>query len=167
MRRQLTKSILILVALAALSCLNLAAQTIFGSLTGDTLDSTGGAIANATVTIRELNTGIERSITTDASGFWRVPSLAIGQYSVSATAAGFDKVVQSPVDVDAATERKIEFALAPSTQATVINITAQSPLIEATKSQLSGDENAKTILELPTGGNTDILAKLMPGVCAE
>jgi outer membrane receptor protein involved in Fe transport len=161
---KLTKSILMLVAMFALGCMNSVAQTIFGSLTGDVLDSSGGAIAGATVTIREINTGIERRITTDSSGAWKAPSLAIGQYEVTATAPGLEKVVQSPISVDAATERKIEFSLKPSAQGAVVNINSQSPLIEATKSQLSGEESGKEALELPTGGNTDVLAKLMAGV---
>jgi hypothetical protein len=161
---KLTKSILIFAALLALVCLNSAAQTIYGSLTGDVLDSSGAAIAGATVTIREVNTGIERRVTTDNSGFWRAPSLAIGRYDVTATAPGLEKVVQTSIDVDAATERKLEVSLKPSAQAAEVTINAQSPLIEATKSQLSGEESGKEALELPTGGNTDILAKLMAGV---
>ncbi len=140
------------------------AQTIFGSLTGDVLDSSGAAVVSATVTIQNVNTGLDRTVTTDSAGHWRVPSLAIGQYKVTATANGFETVVQIGINVDAATERKLEFSLKPSAQSATVTIDEQSPLIEATKSQLSGSVSSKEVLELPTGGNTDVLAKLMAGV---
>jgi hypothetical protein len=140
------------------------AQTIFGSLTGDVLDPTGTSIAGATVTVQNVNTGLERTATADSLGIWKVPSLATGQYRATAAAKGFETVVKTGINVDAATERKLEFSLKPSAQASTITIEEQSPLIEATKSQLSSSATSKQILELPTGGNTDVLAKLMAGV---
>jgi hypothetical protein len=161
---KLTHWILFLVVLLAVDSSSASAQTIYGSLAGDIIDASGAAVPGAAVVVRNINTGIERRDKTDASGFWRIPSLDVGTYEVTATATGFGTVIQGPIVVDAAVERKIEFSLKPSSQTTTVTINSQAPLIEATTSQLSGMENAKQILELPTGGNTDTLAKLMAGV---
>ena len=73
--------------------------------------------------------------------------------------------MESPIIVDAAIERKLKFSLRVSTyQTTTVSVTGQSPVIEATKSQLSGTVQSDAIIELPTAGNTTILAELMPGV---
>ena len=164
MALELRKSFLFLFAFFVLGPCSLSAQTIFGSLTGDVVDSSHTGVPGAAITVRNLGTGVERHDTTDASGFWRIPSLPPGQYAVSAEAKGFAKEVQSPVIVDAAIERKLEFSMRVSSQTTTVSVTGQSPVIEATKSQLSDTVHSEAILELPTTGNTTILAELMAGV---
>src|SRR5713226_6217036 len=97
MYSKLTKTVVLLLILFVVACLPSMAQTIFGSLTGEVLDASGAAVVGATVIIRNVNTGIERTTTADSSGFWRTPSLVIGQYEVSVTAPGFEKVVQTGI----------------------------------------------------------------------
>src|SRR5438876_12373923 len=54
-------------------------------------DSSGAAVAGAQVTIRNVATGEERSTLTDSTGFYSVPSLVPGTYSVSVTHPGFKR----------------------------------------------------------------------------
>src|ERR1700688_45467 len=80
-----------------LICFNLpiGAQTITGTISGDVTDASGAVVAGATVTVVSLGTNQERSATTNSSGNFDVPNLAIGKYKVTAAAAGFKTSVEA------------------------------------------------------------------------
>jgi hypothetical protein len=54
------------------------AQDPAGALEGQIGDKTGGAIAGATVTAKNLQTGQAQSQTTGATGFYRLAPLVVG-----------------------------------------------------------------------------------------
>jgi len=84
--------------LALLLCsLTGVAQSVIGSgsLTGKVSDQSGAAIAGATITVRQTNTGFARTATTDASGEYRLPGLRAGEYLVSAASEGFSVASQA------------------------------------------------------------------------
>ncbi len=66
------------------------AQTNLASITGTVTDSTGAAIANSTVVIRNTATNASRSVTTSGSGAYSSPALPLGTYSINASASGFE-----------------------------------------------------------------------------
>ena len=71
----------------ALSCYG---QTVSATLLGTITDVTGGVIANAKMTITEVNTGVSRSGLTDESGNYTFRNLPPGQYAVTVEASGFE-----------------------------------------------------------------------------
>lgn len=64
-------------------------QTTSGSITGTVADPTGAVVPNAAVTVTNEGTGIERKVTTTASGVFNVPNLDVGSYRLTVTAPGF------------------------------------------------------------------------------
>lgn len=66
------------------------AQTNLSSITGTVVDSGGAAIANCKVVVTNLSTTAVRQVTTDSNGFYSVPALPVGSYSVRATTSGFE-----------------------------------------------------------------------------
>src|SRR5260221_4019020 len=75
-------------------------QAITGTLLGTVLDSSGGSVAGAEVTATNMDTGVSRTTTTGAEGYYSIPNLPPGRYSVTVKFAGFktatshDNVVQ-------------------------------------------------------------------------
>ena len=71
----------------------LGAISLFGQITGDlqvrVTDPSEAVIANATVTVRSLDTNSIRTVKTDATGSVRVSQLAIGAYEVKVVQPGF------------------------------------------------------------------------------
>ncbi len=65
-----------------------------GVITGSVTDPSGAAIPRAHVTATETGTGFERSIATDDTGHYTVPSLRPTEYSLTVEASGFSKYVQ-------------------------------------------------------------------------
>jgi hypothetical protein len=65
------------------------AQTFRGTILGAVTDSSGAAVPGATVTIKNVDTGLTRTVTTTDDGSYAVPELPIGNYSVTAEKSGF------------------------------------------------------------------------------
>src|SRR6266498_1174469 len=68
-----------------------------GVITGSVTDASGAAMPRAQVTATETGTGFERSITTDDSGHYTLPSLRPTEYSLTVQASGFASYVQKNV----------------------------------------------------------------------
>ncbi|MBA3972766.1 MAG: hypothetical protein C0504_00955 [Candidatus Solibacter sp.] len=158
-------------ALAALGILILISvpgfgQTIHGSLTGTVLDQSGAVIPNADVVVKSLDQGTVRELKTDMNGFWRVPSLLPGRYQLEVASKGFGKIIRGPIQVEAAVERQLNVELSPSATSEVVTVTAEAPLIEATRSQISRGVETRRILTLPGLNTQNGLALLQPGAVA-
>src|SRR5580700_809042 len=76
------------VCLGLLVCLPAHSQTL-GRISGIVTDSSGGAVAGATVTVTDVGRGVPRNITTDNTGAYVAPNLIPGAYAVRATYMGF------------------------------------------------------------------------------
>ena len=72
----------VMIALVAVPAAHLSAQTVTGTLLGTVLDSSGSAVPNATVTLTNQETGVIRTTGTSNEGFYTVPSLIAGKYTV-------------------------------------------------------------------------------------
>ena len=83
----MTRRYLILILFGLLSCfaaeLNGQSQATTGTIQGFVKDESGAVIPGARVTIRHVQTGLTRELSTDASGFYRAISLPSGNYEVS------------------------------------------------------------------------------------
>src|SRR5580765_2042448 len=70
-------------------CNTASSQSNLGRISGAITDMTSGAIANATVTVTDVDRGIARPLMTDSSGQYSAGSLIPGLYMVRAEAMGF------------------------------------------------------------------------------
>jgi len=75
------------------------AQTFRGTILGTVTDSGGLAIAGATVTVKNLDTGLVRTVSTGEEGSYAAPELPIGNYSVTVEKAGFKSGVVTGIRV--------------------------------------------------------------------
>jgi len=138
-------------------------QTVYGSLAGTVYDASGAIIPKANVVIRNLDTGLTRETTADNTGFWRVPALQPARYAVEVAAPSFGKLVRAPIVVEPTVERTVDVTLSPGAVTEVISVTAEAPLIEQTKAQLSHAVSGADILSLPGQNTMTGLALLLPG----
>ncbi len=88
-------SILVLGSIAAIG------QVATSTLSGSVLDPSGAVVANATINVKNIGTGVEFKTTTASNGTFSVPQLAAGMYTVSITATGFKQAVVQDVKIDA------------------------------------------------------------------
>src|SRR5512141_1891170 len=81
--------VIVLAALVTFLACQAIGQITTGSILGVVADETGARTPGATVTVTNSDTGITRSLVTDASGRYRAPNLPPGQYEVKAELSGF------------------------------------------------------------------------------
>ena len=101
----------LLIVFVLLSTALLVGQTFRGTILGSVTDPSGAFVAGATVKVRNVATGIERTTVTSGDGSYNVPELPIGTYSVTITQTGFQTAVTNNVEVDVATERRVDAQL--------------------------------------------------------
>jgi len=154
-------------AVLALLCGSRAqAQTFRGTVLGTVTDSTGAAIAGATVTVKNTGTGLTRTVTTGEDGSYSVPELPIGNYSVTVERAGFKTAVVTGIVVEVASERRADVILEPGALAQRVEVSGEElPQVESTSNVLGGIVESKIVTNLPVNGRDyQKLIYLVPGV---
>ncbi len=105
------KSFVFLVLVLLLAATWVPAQTFRGTVLGTVTDTSGAVVSGATVKVRNVDTGLERTTQTSADGTYSAPELPFGKYSVTVSQSGFQTSVTSNVAVDVASERRVDVVL--------------------------------------------------------
>src|SRR5260370_32616629 len=79
----------------------LAAQAVFGNIVGTVTDPGAAAVPNAKVAIKDLGTGVLRTVTTNSDGNYSQTHLVVGKYEVRVEASGFDTSINGNATVAA------------------------------------------------------------------
>src|ERR1700756_3296058 len=157
---------LVVIALTLFAGVSTFAQTFRGTILGSVTDSSGAAVPGATVTIRNLDTGLTRTVTTSDDGSYAAPELPIGNYSVSVEKAGFKLGVVTGIKVEASSERRADVALQIGQSAQTVEVLGEElPMVESTSNTLGGIVESKIVTSLPVNGRDyQKLIFLVPGV---
>src|ERR1700720_3033843 len=145
--------------------LSLFSQVNTGTISGVVQDTSGAVIGGATVTVRNVDTGIATTITSDVGGRYVVPNLTVGNYEVRGQQAGFRTEIRSGITLTVGREEVINLTLNVGQVADTVTVTAEAPVIETTTAAMSSLVDDRTIRDLPLNGRSyDQLALLQPGV---
>ena len=87
------------------------AQEFRGTISGSVTDPNGAAVAGATVTVKNKETNISSTVTTNESGTYTVPFLLPGIYNVSATSSGFKTSSRENIAVKVDDRLSVDFQL--------------------------------------------------------
>jgi len=152
------------VCFALLLCLPAHSQTL-GRISGIVTDTTGGAVAGATVTVTDVGRGIPRNVTTDNTGTYAAPNLIPGNYSVHAVFMGFKAFDRQGVEVGVGGDVHVDVTLQPGEQTQTVTVTGEVPNITTTNAQLSGTINGDALSDLPMAGHNYLqLLGLLPTI---
>ena len=142
---------------------SLLAQT--NTIQGVVADPSKASIPGATVTIRNLETGVARSITTNAVGYYSVPLLNAGRYQVQCSAAGFAPQERHEMRLEVGQTARVDFELSVGTVAESIEVSAAASLLQSETTDVGQVIDNKRILEMPLNGRNYLeLARLTAGV---
>ncbi len=148
-----------------LVCVPLFSQGNQGRILGAITDQSGGVIAGATVSVKDVQRGISRDLTTGDAGEYNAPNLVPGTYSVRAEAKGFKVVERQNILLEVGKEIRVDLSLQPGEVAQTITITEALPMVETTNATLGGTLSNQTINDLPLNGRNYInLLTLRPGM---
>ena len=141
------------------------ANSINGTLRGAITDPTGAPVPGAAVTIKNGGNGFTRELTTNSDGRYVAPDLPLGDYTVTVNASSFAPLTQTGVHLDAGTDLTVNEALRTGSVATTVEVTAESPLLEVTRTDLSRTISAVETQNLPlTSRNPYNFILFQPGV---
>ncbi len=128
-------------------------QSDRGTIAGTVLDSSGGAVANATVTVTSAETGANYGATTGPTGGFRIPDVRVGTYDVSASAPGFKIEKKTGVVVQVNSTASLEFSLQAGDVKETLTVVANAPAIQTETSEIGTVVGTKQIEELPLALN--------------
>src|SRR3989449_6519171 len=142
------------------------AQTFRGTILGTVTDQSGASVGGARVTVRNVDTGLERESVTTDDGSYRVSELSIGNYSVTIEKAGFRSAVFSGVKVEVAVERRVDAVLQPGEVTQKVEVSGETlSQVETTNNTLGGTLTADTVKDIPVNGRDYTkLIFLTPGI---
>ena len=142
------------------------AQAFRGSIAGTVTDTSGATVSGATVTIHSVATGVDRITQTGIDGGYLVPELQVGTYNVTVELGGFQKFVTTGVNVDIATEKRVDAVLKPGAVTNTVTVQGEDlAQVDTTSNTLGGVLSQDTVKDLPVNGRD--YAKLIflnPGV---
>jgi hypothetical protein len=152
-RRTMPVTFLLLFALALYSVSSVAQSLTSGDVAGTVLDPSGAAVPDAAVSLTNKDTGAKQTQVTTSTGAYRFALLNPGNYSVSATAPGFQATQQNvTVSVGQASTANLKLNVA-STDTTVVEVTAGGNVVQTENGNVSTNITPEAIENLPNPGN--------------
>jgi hypothetical protein len=149
-------------------CNTLFAQVTSGSIFGSVKDPTGAVISTATVTVKNPETGVSRTVSTSETGDFVVPSLPPGTYVITVEASGFKKLEKTDVTLSAADRLNAgEFTLTLGTLSDTVTVTADAGelQLQSNSGERSDLVTSKQLNDVAMNGRNVLdYTKLIPGV---
>jgi hypothetical protein len=161
--RQSTSLLAILVI--ALLSVSAFAQTNTGRITGTVTDPSGAVVPKAKVVAVNIKVQSMKEAVTNEQGNYVITAVQPGVYTVTATAAGFSKVVINNLEVTVAASVDADFKMKVGSGSETVEVAANSVTVQTTESSTARAITMKDIDTLPQLGRTPItLAVFQPGV---
>ncbi len=151
--------------LFALTSLSSLAQSTGGRVLGRVLDPSDAVIPGATLTLTNDASGATQTAQSSKVGDYIFPAVAVGTYHLKAQGAGFNEFAASgiTVNLNATVSYDVKLEVGSSTQA--VEVTAETPLVDTTTTQLGAVINQRAVQNLPLNSrDTYQLLQLQPGV---
>ena len=165
MRRRSSPSCLLALCLLLGGAAGVFAQTTGATLLGTITDEQGAVLPGTTITITNAETGWNRVVVTDERGSYRAAALPPGPYEMKAEMSGFNTQLRRGLILTVGQEATVNLTLAVSSVQETITVTADTPLVETTKSTVGTTINRDQLDNLPIPGrNFTALANLTAGV---
>jgi hypothetical protein len=152
-----------------LALLFLGGSTAFGqgtsaSLTGQVTDNSGAIVPGATVTATNTDTSLAQTTTTNGEGIYLIAPLPPGHYKLTVEARGFERYVQTGVELSVNVNSTQNVALKTGSVQETVTVFENAELINTTTPELGTTVNEAAITQLPLNGrDPSSLVLLAPG----
>ena len=141
------------------------AQGTAATIQGTVTDSTGAVIPKATITARNIETGLQRTVESNERGFYAISNLPAGRYQTETTTPGFQTHVRENVALSVGQQMTLNVTLEVGTVAERVTVTGEAFELLTTTSEVSSVVTPTAVKELPllTRDFRDLVT-LVPGV---
>jgi hypothetical protein len=140
-------------------------QATSGVIEGIVYDQNGAVIVDAVVTVKQKETGLERSLRTDDNGRYRALLLPPGTYTVEVQKQGFARLVRESIEVSVGQTINLSLTVQPAGSTEVVTVTTDAPVVETSRSEQSTLVDKRSVENLPINGRDFVgFIKLAPTV---
>jgi hypothetical protein len=140
------------------------AQLDQGTITGVVQDQSGAVVGGASVTLTNLDEGLVLKSKADGAGIYVFSPIKIGNYSVSATAGGFETTTQSNLHLSLQQRLNVVIVLKPGSATETVTVTTEEPLMQTQESSVGQTMDTQAINSVPLNGrNWVYIAQLAAG----
>src|SRR5690349_21810069 len=126
-----------------------AAQTLYGSLTGNVTDSSGSVVPNAKVEVLNVGTSILKSAQTDERGAYLFTDLQPGVYRVTISAPSFSTRAVEGVTITQNTTLRVDATLAVSQLIETVTVNAAAVALQTDRADINHVISANEAVDLP------------------
>ena len=138
---------------------------ISASLSGTVTDQSGAAVSGASITVRDLDTGLSRTTITNQAGRYQVSALPVGQYEVRARKDDFAEAIRSGIRLVVEQDAVADLSLRVGAVNEEVKVTGDAAVVNVTTQDISGLVGEQQIRDLPLNGRSyDLLLTLNPGI---
>src|SRR5262245_11653441 len=113
------------------------AQVANAVITGIVTDAQGGVLPGVTITVRDADSGVTRTIITETDGRYRLGGLPPGRYNLSAELQGFATIDVRDITLTLGLEFPRDFTMGVQGLQESITVTGESPVVETTKTEVA------------------------------
>jgi hypothetical protein len=122
------------------------------TLKGTVLDPNGAVVAGATVTVTNPDKGITKTVKSVSDGTYQISLLPPGTYELQVEATGFSREVARNLQLSIGQSAVFDVNLRVGAVATVVEVTAEAPLIQVEQTQQANTINQAQVENLPNIG---------------
>jgi outer membrane receptor protein involved in Fe transport len=139
-------------------------QAVTGTIMGVVIDPSGSMVPGALVTVRSVETGTAKTVTTNDVGSYSIPFLNPGTYTLEASHSGFKTFVQERIEVQVASTVMVDVRLQLGETAEKIVVSEAPPLLQTEGAQVASTLDRQQLQQLPSlDRKYQDLISLMPG----
>ena len=161
---QSRKVLLAFFSLSVIAVGQIGTATISGTVT----DPSNAAVAGVSIVATHVATGVTYSATTNTSGFYIIPDVAVGQYQMTAAISGFKKSVRTGITLEVDDKATINFALEVGTNAESVEVQGEAPLVDSSSATLGKVVDNAHVEQLPLNGRAGLsLVELTPNTSSQ
>jgi hypothetical protein len=147
------------------ACVSALSQQITGNIRGTVLDPSGAVVASASVSARQVETGLTRTATSDHGGNYLLLELPVGHYQLEVSASGFRKYLREGISLDVNETATVPVQLTVGSEVERVEVEADAEIIQTTVTSIGQAVLEREIVDLPLNGrNFSQLGLLQPGV---
>ncbi|MBI4442086.1 MAG: TonB-dependent receptor [Acidobacteria bacterium] len=140
-------------------------QLTTASLAGTVKDGSGAVVPGAVITVRNVETGIVRTVESSAAGLYSVSNLPPGNYEIQTQMTGFQSEVRRGIELTVGRAAVVDFTLRVGEVQEQVVVTAEAPLVDTSSATMAGLVDQQQVEELPLNGRSlTQLTTLQPGV---
>ncbi len=142
--------VMVNIVVSLLFILSAAGQETTGGMQGTVKDQSGGVVPNAQVVVAAATLVGEKTISTDASGYYRFANLPPGDYTIKVTAEGFTKT-ERKLTLEVGHLPSVDFVLKVGKSTQVVEVSSAAPVIDETTNVTTTNVTQTIINNIPRG----------------